>query len=87
MNRLQSFLTKKENKHLIFKLIKMFNPATPETYISPYSKKEVQTIDKITVSCKYDWVCISGNGIDLGVKFPVSFCGIGWNLSDFENEL
>ncbi len=87
MNRMQKFLVNKDNKHIILEIIKKFHPDFPEYYISPHSGKKKKSIDWVRVTVKYDWVCIDGPGVSIGIEFPVSFWGTGWKLKDFVEEL
>lgn len=74
MNNFQKSLT--SNKNCIWDIVKIFHPDIEE------EKKE-----KIKAYIKYDWVCIRGCGVDIGIQFECHLMSGFKPLHLFEKEL
>jgi hypothetical protein len=83
-NRFQKHLLQPENRHIIWKIMKLYHPDLNETWVSK-SGKTHNVLDWTDVFAKYNWVTITFKHIvDIGVKFIVPFSGRGWKIDDFE---
>ncbi len=73
INRMQSFLIQEENQSKLFEIVRLFHP-----YLT--------SMNGLSVSAKYDWICVRGGAVDIGIQFPTGLTGTGWKKEDFEKQ-